>query len=398
MQSEISGATDRSRTNERRLRLVAACILLYVQFQGLFGLQWDIQWHTSVGRDRFLTPPHLLLYTGVALSGLVCLAMVLLETIRYRRGRGVDDGNSIGVFRVFHAPLGFVLAGFGNLVLLTAAPLDNYWHQLYGIDVELWAPFHMMGMIGGIIAGLGTIYIWASLKVEKREAQGRLPRLGMETWGALLAVTFLITHLLILAQPALVQSPTFSLGPVRIMTYPLLLALLIPWLFIAAIGVAGWPGAATLVALLLVAFNIFVQLFVPWAVTSAAHAQGLAFRSASLAPHFNVRSLEFNLCLLGVAIVLDLLVWRVYESRSHKHLTLIHSAALVAIPLWAIAVAFARGATRSLASVQFPPGVHFGAPADWTATFLALPVAMLAGALSGYIGHGLAQVLQRNPR
>ena len=103
------------------LRRMAGAIILYLQLQGALGLAWDIQWHTSVGRDTFLTPPHILLYTSVAFSGLICLGMVLLETLRYRKGKGVHDGNSVRVLGFFHAPLGFVVVGFGYLTTALVA-------------------------------------------------------------------------------------------------------------------------------------------------------------------------------------------------------------------------------------------------------------------------------------
>src|SRR5260370_34648268 len=35
----------------------------------LEGTCWDIQWHTYIGRDRTLIPPHILMLTGVTISG-----------------------------------------------------------------------------------------------------------------------------------------------------------------------------------------------------------------------------------------------------------------------------------------------------------------------------------------
>src|SRR5713101_2694911 len=73
---------------------------------------------------------------SVAIEGLLCLGMVLAETIRYRRRMpGVNDQTTSKVLRIFHAPLGFIVTGFGMFMILLAAPLDNYWHVLYGIDV-----------------------------------------------------------------------------------------------------------------------------------------------------------------------------------------------------------------------------------------------------------------------
>src|SRR5260370_34967497 len=35
----------------------------------LGGTCWDIQWHTYIGRDRTLIPPHILLLTGLTIRG-----------------------------------------------------------------------------------------------------------------------------------------------------------------------------------------------------------------------------------------------------------------------------------------------------------------------------------------
>src|SRR4051795_9464717 len=110
---------------EHRWRLGAALLLLWLLFQANLGLQWDIRWHGAVGRDSFWTAPHLLIYSGVALAGLLCLAVVLTTTWRCRHDApGLNDDNTIAVLGVFRGPLGFVVAGFGMLVLLLAAPLD----------------------------------------------------------------------------------------------------------------------------------------------------------------------------------------------------------------------------------------------------------------------------------
>ncbi len=124
---------------ERRLRCVGAWILLYLSLQAELGLAWDRNWHDLVGRDQFFTPPHIMLYSGVGGAGLVALVVVLVDTLRYYHKKpGVDDNSTVKTLGFFHAPLGYILLGFGALTDLLAAPLDNYWHLLYGIDVTLW--------------------------------------------------------------------------------------------------------------------------------------------------------------------------------------------------------------------------------------------------------------------
>lgn len=141
--------------SERLLRRSAAWIMLVLLLSGELGSIWDREWHFYVGRDQFLTPPHTLIYVSVAGAGLLALIVVLTDTVRYFIGTpGVDDTSTVCIFKYFHAPLGFIIAGFGALQALVSAPLDNYWHTLYGIDIALWAPFHMMGVTGGVIVSL----------------------------------------------------------------------------------------------------------------------------------------------------------------------------------------------------------------------------------------------------
>ncbi len=35
----------------------------------IIGLIWDISWHTSIGRDELLSPPHIGIYLGAVISG-----------------------------------------------------------------------------------------------------------------------------------------------------------------------------------------------------------------------------------------------------------------------------------------------------------------------------------------
>src|SRR5215472_9606011 len=199
----------RSRPPERHnslmtVRLGLAVALLASLIVASAGLAWDIAWHTYIGRDSFLTPPHAVLYGGVAATGVVVLVGVLLET--WRRGPGTTS-----FLRVFRAPLGMFVTGFGVLTLVVSAPLDNYWHELYGIDVTLWAPFHVMGLVGGLIAVLGVVYVFASERVRRGPA-GIAPvallALLLFTWSAALR------GLLVIFQEALIHSPTTILGPV----------------------------------------------------------------------------------------------------------------------------------------------------------------------------------------
>src|SRR6266852_3000925 len=62
------------------LRLVLGLTALLGAIIFLEGTSWDIQWHSYIGRDRTLIPPHLMMLSGVALSGISGLLAVLIES------------------------------------------------------------------------------------------------------------------------------------------------------------------------------------------------------------------------------------------------------------------------------------------------------------------------------
>jgi len=61
-------------------------IYLYaVSLASLFtviGVLWDISWHRSIGRDKFLSPPHILIYLGAIFAGLFSGIRVLYNSYR----------------------------------------------------------------------------------------------------------------------------------------------------------------------------------------------------------------------------------------------------------------------------------------------------------------------------
>src|SRR5262245_60729844 len=45
-----------------------------------FGVQWDIAWHRSIGRDTLFSPPHIFIYLGGILAGLTSGFIILQRT------------------------------------------------------------------------------------------------------------------------------------------------------------------------------------------------------------------------------------------------------------------------------------------------------------------------------
>src|SRR5437764_13264032 len=63
------------------LRLVLGLTALLGAIIFLEGTSWDIQWLSYIGRDRTLIPPHIMMLSGVALSGISGLLTVLIECL-----------------------------------------------------------------------------------------------------------------------------------------------------------------------------------------------------------------------------------------------------------------------------------------------------------------------------
>jgi hypothetical protein len=129
-----------------------------------FGFFWDVATHIDDGRDagpfaNLAHYPILLGLGGVALAGF--LACVLGADDRDREALTLAPG--------WRVPLGGALLLLCGSVAMLGFPLDDVWHRLFGQDVTLWGPTHVL-MIGG--ASLAPIAAWLLL-VEGRRAAGR---------------------------------------------------------------------------------------------------------------------------------------------------------------------------------------------------------------------------------
>ena len=383
---------------ERRLRRVAAYLTLYLLFQAEVGLAWDRNWHDYLGRNGFWIPPHLMSYSGMGGAGIVALSMVLIETARYRqRCPGVNDDSTIRVFRLFSAPLGFVLIGFGTLIDLAAAPLDNYWHTLYGIDVTLWTPFHLMGMIGSILAGIGLLYALASeAAIERQWGESSLQPLGLN-WPQWASLAFLAV-LIELAFIGLTAFKPVSFGPISVITYPLALVLVAGLCLVSAMQLTRKAGTATLVALLLCVLAWMIQLFVPWILHESSALFGLPFRDGQ-APVFNVMFVLLPWLFLLCALLVDGVYYWQYRAQGARNR--LQGAwklgALMAIP----AVCIPSWATLALLHLApytpLPPDIvqAFLVDTTWQTMLLILPFALILGVVTALLGSALGDSCYR---
>jgi len=146
--------------------LIAAGSLLVA----LLGMYWDISLHIDDGRDAgpLANPAHYLILFGLyGIFAAGFLAIVLPE--------GRPSRSAVRIGRNWHAPLGGVAMMASSAFALIGFPLDDVWHRIFGQDVTLWGPTHLM-LIGG--AGL-TLIGSVILLVE-----GRIAGDGSRSWRA----------------------------------------------------------------------------------------------------------------------------------------------------------------------------------------------------------------------
>lgn len=115
----------------------------------IVGILWDISWHTTIGRDQFLSPPHLLIYLGAIFGGLFSGVQVIYNSF-FAASTGKQS--LVKIWGIFYSSLGALFCIWGAIAMLTSAPFDDWWHNTYGLDVVILSPPHAL-------LGLGMLFL-----------------------------------------------------------------------------------------------------------------------------------------------------------------------------------------------------------------------------------------------
>jgi hypothetical protein len=271
---------------------LAASALIGANVVSLVGLTWDIQWHTDVGPDTFFTVPHLFIYAGSALSGLVSLAVVLLMTAAQRAGQPLDPtigGRAVRVFGgTFAAPIGYLVAGVGAAMFLMYGLWDLWWHGLYGFDAVINSPPHVGLLLSGMIGSVGSLMVFAA---ARERAWGRA---GLVVQTAILLTSSAVTVLG-------AQELQGAVNWIDALT-----ALLFVLLLVTVARFFDRPGAAVITAAATGVIQLVFWWFSPWAARAYAGAVGLPVRD--YVRGVPVVPALIPMCLILAAVALELLL------------------------------------------------------------------------------------------
>ena len=353
---------------------LAVWTLVGAKLVGAWGLTWDIQWHLRIGRDSFWIAPHVMMYAGVTAGLVAAFGVLALET---RRARGARLRP--GTIRVagLVGTRGFHLAAWGVALVILAAPIDDLWHRLFGIDITLWSPPHLLGLLGTAINTVGTMLA----ALESYPPGSRIRWIALLLTGGLL-----YGGTRVVLEPAWLTA--YNHGSVAFHTFAMLGALVLPIALVPAGRALGrrWaPIAVVLVSLGISMSGEYVAragfaLTQPVSVIAeeiardptSAIAQAAAIREKSRG---SLTPLWLRL-LLPVAAVTVLTVIDVRRRPAIAGAA--YGIALVALYGWSTSRAPA-----------FAPLVPAAAE-----TLIALVIAAVAGAIGAMLGRLLADALE----
>ncbi|MFL0283778.1 hypothetical protein ACJH6H_00770 [Mycobacterium sp. SMC-21] len=154
----LQNLADKAGRKMNRPSWVALPSLLFIStiICAMFGFIWDVSLHIGKGRDAgpLANPAHYFILVGLFLLFIAGSLSIILPYDK-------PGPAAIKITKTWYAPVGGVLMAGCGLYALIGFPLDDIWHRIFGQDVTLWGPTHLM-LIGG--AGLSLV---ATLLLER---------------------------------------------------------------------------------------------------------------------------------------------------------------------------------------------------------------------------------------
>ncbi|MEV7398682.1 hypothetical protein [Aeromicrobium sp. NPDC092404] len=238
----------------------------------LLGFMWDVSLHAGRGRDAgpLANPAHYLI-----LYGLFALFIAGMSAVVYARDGEKPGIASVRITRNWYAPVSGLFIAACGMYALIGFPLDDVWHRMFGQDVTLWGPTHLM-LIGG--AGLST----AGIILLHREADFAIRQNGkqMPTWirTGTLSIGF---GALLIGLSVFQAEFDFGIAQFRMVFAPLMIVAAASVALVAARLFVG-PGAAIVAAVFFLLMRGIISFIVTDFFGEAHHVFPLYLGSAVL--------------------------------------------------------------------------------------------------------------------
>ncbi len=281
----------------------------------MVGLVWDISWHTSIGRDGLLSPPHLAIYFGGVLAGIFSGIRVLKVSFF---GTPEEKRESIKFWSIFRGSLGALFCIWGAFAMLTSAPFDDWWHNTYGLDVTILSPPHTVLLLGMITIQFGAIVTVLSVK-NRMVSQG----INYDRYRRLLGLCFALASGFVLTMLFTIASEFLGRHDMHGTTFYIVSCLIFPLLLVAFSRAAPGKWGATGAAFV---YTIFLALMV-W-ILPLFPAEPLLGPVLNPITHF--QAFEFPLLLLIPAVGIDLITQK-FGGRNSWSLSLLYVGVFFAL-------------------------------------------------------------------
>lgn len=259
------------------------------------SLIWDFSWESTIGVDRFWSPPHVATHLGVWLSGLLGARLVLVFTLAQRHGVSVSGINILGCC----GPAGAWVLLWGAGVMLAAYLWDAWWQKAYGLGAGIWAPPQLLKTVGFFALLMGGLLIGCRARGENVVGKKTASALLLWQGGLLLAMAAVV--LSTRNYPNWQHGATFHLASCAV--YPAVLLLLCRAMHLR------WSTTGIALAYMIVwgALVWILPLFPAHPLTAPIHN-----------PMDHMMPPPFPLLLMGPAVLLDVMRARLFPQQTRK--------------------------------------------------------------------------------
>lgn len=138
----------------------------------VFGLYWDISLHINNGRDDgpLANPSHYAILIGL----LGCFSAGVFALTMPKPGTRPSPW-SLRLAEGWYAPVGAVLIAVSSAFGLIGFPLDDFWHRMFGQDVTLWGPTHLLMLSGAGLCVVGAAVLLTEGRLAAKRVRGETP-------------------------------------------------------------------------------------------------------------------------------------------------------------------------------------------------------------------------------